>query len=91
MVGLGTFPFAGGLVATLTSSRGGEMVAALAARYCAVVATRTSSAHAHVGVQFGWRPTRVALVASSAVGTGTDVIGSFASGLGPVMTTGTVC
>ena len=88
MVGLGTFPFAGGLVATLTSSRGGKMVAALAARDGSVVASRTSRAHAHVGVQFGWRPTGVALVASSAAGTSANVIGSFASGLGPVMATG---
>ena len=42
-------------------------------------------------MKLGWRPGRVALVASGAVGTGTDVIGPFASGFAPVVTTGTGC
>ena len=88
VVSLGAFPFAAGLVATLASSSGTEVVAALAAGNGTVVASRTTCAHRHIGMKLGWRPSRVALVASGAIGRRADVIGPFAGGLGPVVTTG---
>ena len=91
VVSLGAFPFAAGLVATLASSRGAEVVAALAAGNRTVVASRTTCAHRHIGMKLGWRPSRITLVAGRAIGTGTDVIAAFSSGLSPVVTTGAGC
>ena len=89
VVGFGTFPLAGRTVAAFTTGCGRQMAAVLVTCNLAVMAARTSRADAHIGVELGWCPAAVALVAGRAVGTGADVIGALASGLCPVVTTGT--
>jgi hypothetical protein len=51
------------------------------------VAVRAAGAHAHIGMELGWCPGRVALVASRAIGAGADVIDPFACRLGTIVTT----
>ena len=89
VVGLGATPGGVGLVAAFTTGCSRQMAAVLVTCNLAVMAARTSRAHAHIGVEFGRRPAGVALVAGRAVGTGADMVGALASGLGPVVTTGT--
>ena len=87
VVGFGTFPLAGRTVAAFTTRCGRQMAAVLVTCNLAVMAARTSRADAHIGVELGWCPAAVALVAGRAVGTGADVIDPFACGLGTIVTT----
>ena len=63
---------------TLATRGGRQMAAVLATCNLAVVAARAACADAHIGVELGWCPGRVALVAGRAVGRRRNVAGCLA-------------
>ena len=67
VVGLGTGPDGGRFVASLATGCGGNMTAVLAGCDVSVMASQAPRYDHDVGMELGWCPTGVALVATGAV------------------------
>ena len=90
VVSLGAGPDCCRFVTTFARSGSCQVGSGLAGGRSAVVAARATRTDRYIGVEFGWRPGRVALVTSRAVGRGREVVGTLARCVGPVMATGAV-
>ena len=74
----------------LTGCRRRQVVVRLAARDRPVMAAGATRADGHVGVELGWRPGRVALVAGRATGRCRNVGSVLARRLDTIVTTGAI-
>ena len=85
VVGLGTQKGGSGFVTGLAARCRRNMVAVLAGCDVGVMASQAPRHNRDVGVELGWRPTAVALVAAGAVERGRNVVSVLAGGAAAVV------